>query len=120
MWTTPHRSASGTVTMFAGSFEDARAIEDVIASGEVLMFRQPTFAGMDMFCFGKSSDLAPRRWDTVPPRWSVDLTYRVVRRPTGPLLAAAGWSYDTAAASFTSYDDMAASFTSYDDLAVGP
>ncbi|MGW5239498.1 hypothetical protein ACWEOW_11245 [Monashia sp. NPDC004114] len=118
--TSPMRLREGSVTMWAGSYEDAKAIADVTRSGEVLMFRQPTFAGMDKYLIARRVSVSPQSQDTSPRRWEVVLDYTEVKVPSGVLLAAAGWNYAAAKDSFDTYADFKVAFATYADAVVGP
>lgn len=118
--TTVTRTREGTLTLWAGSYTDARAAIDVATRGDVLMLRQPTFDRMDMYFVATRTSTQPRQEDTTPKRWSVELTYVEVFSPSGVLLDSAGWNYDEVAANYGSYDEVAAAFADYNALAVGP
>jgi hypothetical protein len=118
--TSPMHTREGSVTIWAGSYEDALAVSNAAASGEVLLLRQPTFAGMDKYLVARRVSFSPKAEDTSPRRWEVALDYTEVRVPTGPLLSAAGWDYAALADSFDTYADAAAAFATYNALVVGP
>lgn len=56
---------------------------------------------------------------TAPWRFRVRVTVEEVRRPTGPLLGSALWTYDALAGSGLTYETVPATFATYNDLAAG-
>ncbi len=56
---------------------------------------------------------------TAPWRFRVTLGVEEVRRPQGPLLGSALWTYDDLPAAAASYGTLPMSFATYADLAAG-
>lgn len=112
------RFRSGTIRAYATSYEAALAVEAVCARGEVIMLRQPTFTGLDMYFVAQSISVAPDFQDN--RYWTVDVDYQQVGWPTAPLLAAAGWSFDDLANDYDSFAEVASAFSTFSALTVGP
>ena len=106
---------TGTLDLFAPDYETVTAIETLAERGETVMIRQNDFPGLDGYF--EIDTVAPSiRRETVRPgrvQWLVRLTLTEVLTPTGPLLAAGGWSYDDVLERFDSYRALADAYPSY-------
>lgn len=117
--TGPMRYRSGTLTAWAGSYADARAVEEVLSSGEVALLRQPTYAGMDMYLTATGVRVSPLGDETTTRRWEVTVDYQEVKAPTGPVRSGAAWTLDGVEAIGT-FATVAATFATFTALTVGP
>lgn len=115
-----HTLATGSLTVYAGSFEDAQAVAAVARAGNVLLLRQPTYAGMDRYLTARRASVRPRNDDTTPRRWDVELAYLEQASPDGPLESAAGWNYAAHTALGLTYAQSTAQFATYRDRVIGP
>ena len=118
--TSPLRLRAGSLSVWTGTYEDALAVEDTAASGEVLLFRQPTYIGMDMYFTPLSLSVKPIAMETTPARWEVTVTFKEGAPPDGPLLSAAGWNYDAHTATGMTYAQSLIAFPTYNDRVIGP
>lgn len=117
--TGPMRYRSGTLTAWAGSYADARAVEEVLSSGEVALLRQPTYPGMDMYLTATGVRVSPRGDETTTRRWEVTVDYEEVKAPTGPAGSGAAWTLDGVEALGT-FATVTATFATFTALTVGP
>lgn len=109
----PLRRRSGVMDLWCASYEDGLSIVALYATRRILMLRQGTFGGLDLYHLPESVDLSPQPADTSPKRWRVGVSYREVAVPTGPLLSQPGWTYADVLAAYSSYDDLLVAFPTY-------
>lgn len=114
----PLRYAQGNLTLHATSFARAKAIEAIAAPGEVLLFRQPDFEGMDMYLVAKRVNIRPAERTISGRKWSVDIDYTAVKSPSGPVLSGT-WNFDEIKAVGT-FDAIKAQFPTFNALVAGP
>lgn len=115
----PMKSRRGTLTFWCADYAALTAILDVYRRGEVVLFRQPDNAGLDMYHVA-AGDLTEAPYDEAWRRWRLDVPFFEVAHPRGPLLGAAGWTWDDVVAMFPTWDDVLAFFPTWNDLQVGP
>lgn len=116
----PTRLRTGTLTMWAASFEEATGFERAIAAAALLLMRQVDQPGMDMYfvCRGISVDADERAaagW-----RWAVRVDYAQTRSTSYPLLGAAGWTWADVVATYPTWAAVRATYPTWADLLVGP
>lgn len=116
------RLRTGTLTMWARDYAAARAIEAVYARGEVALFRQTQYPGLDMYHVALDEiTVTPHDPATAPRRWSVVVPFVEVARPTGAnILGTLGWSFDDVAATYATFTAVPAVFATFNDLTTGP
>lgn len=108
------RARRGPLTIWCADYAAAAALAGLCALREPMMLRQPTHPGMDMYFTPESVTVEPDQ-----TRWRVILTYVEVRRPSGPLLGAAGWTCASVAA-YGSCQQIKSTFATCSALVVGP
>jgi hypothetical protein len=118
--TAPARLRAGTLELYAGSYADARALEDCLLTGQVCMLRQPNFPGLDMYFTPLGPRVAALPEDTVPRRWTVTVPYQESRPPDGPLLSAAAWTFTDLSAAYPTFTAAYDAFDSFDRMTAGP
>jgi len=114
------RLRRGSMQVMADSYAEALTVEETAASGDVVLFRQPDFPGMDLYVVVSQVSTAPSSDGGVTQRWVVSLDYTEVASPDGALLSAAGWNFAAMAAGYDTFTDVKTSFTSMSKLTVGP
>lgn len=115
----PSRLRAGRLEVWARTYEEAYAIDAVLASGLLLMLRQPTHPGLDMWFAAAESEVVPLDRTDGGWRWQVVAQYTEIRCPRLPLLGAAGWTYDELRGDFASYAAVRTAFATYADVVVG-
>lgn len=116
----PARTRAGRLTVWCSDYAQAQAVQDMFAMSRVLMLRQPTHPGLDMYFTASNSDLEPLTNTDEGWRWQAVCEYREVRSPNSPLLGAAGWTYANVPGAYPTYAAVRGAFTDYGDLAAGP
>lgn len=106
----------GTLQAGVADYATAADVEAVYTRGQVVLLRQPTHPGLDMYHVAESVQVTPDR----AGRWSVVIRYVEVAPPNAPLQGALGWTYADVSGTYASYTELAAAFPSYADLAAGP
>lgn len=110
----------GNISFYAATYGSVGPLENVFELGSVLMVRQPTYPGMDMYCVVTDSRVAPRADATSPRRWDVTATYVETAAPDVPLAGAAGWTYQGVKDSYADYSGVRFYFASFKALLIGP
>lgn len=109
---------TGTLDVFAMSYDDVQRITAACERQETMMIRQNDFPGLDGYF--EVDEVTPTiKLDTARPdavRWLVRLTLTEVTIPTGPLLAPTAWTYGTVADEFGSYRAVRNTYRTYRDL----
>lgn len=111
---------SSTLTLLADSWDDARGIRDVYASGVPVLLRQPCLDDGDHYHVPSSVALAPVTAGRWAGRWSATVTYVETDRPLGALAGTARWTYADSLARSGTYPASRAEFPTYADLLAGP
>jgi len=115
----PLEARTGTLTLRADTYGDAAQVRTVLSGPEVCLFRQPTFAGLDLYFTVDGVRVVPDQAD--PDReWRVVVAFTEADAPAGPLLGAAGWTIDDLVALGVTIADVPALFATTYALAVGP
>lgn len=109
----PLRTRSGSMDLWASTFEVATTVEAMYAQKRTLLMRQGTYSGMDLYHLPVSVTISPDPATTNQRRWRVSIQYREVAAPTGPLLSAVGWTYADLLAGYSTYEEVLVSFTDY-------
>ena len=115
----PLLAKTGTLTLRAATYEEAAHVRDVLSAAEVALFRQPTFAGLDLYFTVDGVRVAPTS-DTGDQEWRVAVAFAQAEAPAGDLLGAAGWTIDDLVALGVTIADVPALFSTVYRLAVGP
>lgn len=110
----------GTLTIWCSTYTNALAVAAAATNGDVLLLRQPTFAGLDMYLIAQTVDVNPDDRGTNGRQWIVEIDYIEVDVPSDPLQGAVGWTYSALAGSYASYAAARVAFTDYADLVAGP
>lgn len=114
----PLRLREGTLNLYVTSYAEALAVKNVAATGEVLLFRQPTFQGLDMYLVPTRVAIRPDERMSSGRHWTVDISYNEVKIPSGPVRSST-WNYDAVTALGT-YNTVKAQFATYNALVAGP
>lgn len=117
----PMGKRSGTLTIWCADYTDAKAIRSLYARGAIVMLRQATYPGLDMYhtCTGRLS-VRPKPDNTPQRRWEVTVDYTETQRPTDALSGALGWDIAASMERNPTYASSAAEWPTYADLLVGP
>lgn len=110
---------TGTLTLRAATYEEAAHTRDVLSAAEVALFRQPTFAGLDLYLTVDAVRISPTS-DPGDQEWRVAVAFAQADAPAGDLLGAAGWTIDDLVALGVTIADVPALFSTVYRLAVGP
>jgi hypothetical protein len=116
----PSHAPAGTITLLEADYASALASRAVLASGNVVLLRQPTHPGLDRYLVPGRIGIAAAAEDTTPRRWQVTFDYASTGAPTGPLAGAAGWDFAALADSAPTFTDAQTPFATFTDLTVGP
>lgn len=116
----PTRTREGRLEIWARDYADALAAADVMAESRILLLRQITHPGMDMYFLAQSVSTEPLQRAADGWRWQTTAQYVEVRNPNLPLLGGAGWSFDDVVAGYPSFAAVRSGFADFNDLAVGP
>lgn len=111
------RSRRGTLTVWASDYAAMRSVLEVYRRGEVVLLRQAEHAGLDLYHV--ATGVREGAYDAEFKRWRLDIDFTEVRRPDGPLLGSAGWTWDDVAANFATWDDVTDFFATWNDLQIG-
>lgn len=109
----------GTLEVWCATYEAAADVVGVYERGQVVMLRQATFAGLDMYHTPTSLAVEPYPDETGTRRWRVSVQYVEVTRPTAALAGSLGWSFADVAAGWATFSTLAAAFEDFDALTVG-
>ncbi|GAA4627264.1 hypothetical protein [Cellulomonas oligotrophica] len=110
------RTREGSFEVLVRDYPSAVELLQVYERGEVVLLRDPTVPGVDMYHV-----VAGRlRLSPSGRRWVLQVDYVEVARPTGPLLGGLGWTFDEAFEQLASFDVARAAFPSFNDYTVGP
>lgn len=120
--TKPLRSRAGSLRVWCASAEEADAIADVYRRGQVVLARIGDTAPTSLYHVATTvrATLDPATVAAPSPRWHVDIDYRQLRRPDGPLLGTLGWSWNDLAADYGSWTEVAAAYESWVAVQTGP
>jgi hypothetical protein len=114
----PTRTREGTLEVWCRDYADAHDYELVLAQARILLLRQPTHPGLDMYFLAQTVDVQPLQATAEGWRWRVSCRYIEVRNPALPLLGASGWTFDDVAA-YSSFAAVRSTFADFDALLVG-
>lgn len=116
----PMRLRAGAVTFRLETYAQARALEDVLAQADVVLLRQPTFPGLDLYAALSAVRVAPIHDDLDPLPWSVVASYAETKPPAGGLAGAAAWTVADVVALGVPISGVPALFPTVYALTVGP
>ena len=111
----PLGTRRGRLDIFVAEYATGRALEAVYGLGEIVLMRQPTVPGLDLYHVARSTFLGQDQ-----SRWRLTVDYVEVAAPTGPLLGALGWTFDAAADWYPTFAAARAAFPTFNEYAVGP
>lgn len=117
----PTTTREGRLSIWCEDHAAAAATAAVLAQARILIFRQSTHAGLDMYFLASSITVDPLdlldddRW-----AWSVACDYVELRSPNLPLLGAVGWTFDDVTGTYPTFSSVRAAFDDFDALLVGP
>lgn len=114
----PTRTREGTLEAWCRDYADALDYSTVLSQARVLLLRQVTHPGMDMYFLALSAQVTPLATTREGWRWQVSSRYVELRNPSSPLLGAAGWTFEDVAA-YASFAAVRAEFDDFDALLVG-
>lgn len=116
-----------TVTAWAATYAEAAELREVLTARQVVMVRYADYIGADVYGTPRRVSVSPERSSTTDPasgelarRWIVTFELSEERRPGGPLLSAAGWTFDVVTATYDDFNDLALAFPTFDAMTVGP
>lgn len=112
----PLRWRDGLLEVWCADYATARVVEGVHDRGQVLMLRQPTYPGMDMYYVVSGSVTTTPLTIEHRPRWRVAIGYTEVARPADALTGALGWTFEELATTYSTFGQVAESFETFDDL----
>jgi hypothetical protein len=118
--TAPLSLRSGPLVLHLATYEEAKAVRDLAAAGQVLQLRQPSFPGLDLYLVPSRVSLNTVNESLTVPEWRVTIEYLETPWPVLPLSAGASWTYSDLVAQGGTYATLGATWPSYFDLAVGP
>jgi len=101
------------------TYTEAQALVEAVRPGNVVMFRQVTYPGMDAYGLVTSTRVAPTLTELDEPAWLVTIGYLGVPAPDDDLAGRAAWTYADLAALGVTYAELPALFLHYRDLAIG-
>lgn len=117
----PLRKRTGDLTVWCEDYATAREVVAVYAPAEVVMLRQATHVGMDMYHVATGAvrvDIEDA--NTSPRRWKVTVPYAEVAIPSDDLRGTIGWDWTDVATTYSSWYEVAAAWTSWADFTAGP
>lgn len=115
-----------TIMCRVGKYADAAQLRDVLTARAVVLVRYANYIGADVYGTPRRVTVSPERISTtdgvteLTRRWFVSFELDEEGRPGGPLLGAAGWTFDVVTATYDSFDDLALAFPTFDAMTVGP
>ena len=74
----PLRSRQGSLDLWCADYATAKAVKDLLAAGEVVMLRQPTFPGLDLYLSARSASVRAEEPTSGTRRWTVTVDYNEV------------------------------------------
>lgn len=110
---------AGTLELWCPTYEAARALEAVYASGEIVQLRQDV-PGMDMYHVATDTSAAPASELTTPRRWLLAVTFVEVAYPIGNQIGTLGWSIDDVTAAHPTVAALALAYPTVNALTIGP
>lgn len=113
------QTREGTLEVFAVDYEDALALQDVVAQATLFLLRQTDFPGMDMWFLPSTARITPLAETTDGWRWQVSVPYIETRPSSLPLLGAAGWTFDSVSGTYATFAAVRKAYPSFSALAVG-
>jgi len=113
------RLRTGTLTAWCADHAAAQAVEALAGRGQLLLLRQPTHAGLDLYFSATRTSVTPDSNATERRRWTVSLDYVETAPPRGDLMGSLGWDFDTVADA-GSFAALVATYDTFTDLTVGP
>lgn len=118
----PLRARTGTLDVWCADYDQVLAVLAVYDVAEVVMLRQPTYPGLDMYHVAAGDVATSLRIGegSQDSRWLVSVPFAEVRRPGDALRGSVGWTYAALAASYGTYEALPVEFDTYADLTVGP
>ena len=113
----PLRTRTVTWKLLYESYAAAAACAAIAALGKTLLLRQTAHEGLDAYLWPTSTRITSPADGRL---WIVELAGETQNWPSGHLLGAPDWTYDTLAASFSTYDALRPAFSDYIKLQAGP
>lgn len=114
----PTRTREGTLEVWCRDYADALDYSSVLSQARILLLRQVTHPGLDMYFLAQSAQVTPLGSTPDGWRWQVSARYVELRNPSLPLLGAAGWTFDDVAG-YASFAAVRTAFDDFDALLVG-
>lgn len=107
---------TGKLVAEYGTYAEARDLEDLLERGQTAMYRQQEHPGLDMYFHAEAQAI---RYTPDTGIWELEISYREVAFPTGPVLSAAAWTFDALADRHKTFSDVAAAYGTFHDLTIG-
>lgn len=117
----PSLMREGRLETFHRTYESARDLEAVLAAkpGSMVLLRQPTHPGMDMYFIPTRVTIDPRDLARDGWLWRVSCDYVETRSPNLPLLGQVGWSWADLAAAASSWATVRDTYDTWGDVLTG-
>lgn len=109
----------GTLSVWCADYAAVREVLSVYERGQVVMLRQPTFPGLDLYHVATGVTAEPYPDETATRRWTVSVEFVEVARPTAPLAGSLGWSFADVTSGWSTFAALVSEFEDFDALTVG-
>lgn len=115
----PLRLRKGTMRIWAPDYPTARTIEAIANFGEIVLLRQVTHDGLDMYFSAIGTGLKHEEFTTNGWRWFVEFDYHETYSPVAPLQGSIGWNFN-ALTQWGTFDAAQSAFHDFNAMLVGP
>lgn len=113
------RGRRGPLEVYALTYADALAVEQLAAGSPVLLYRQSDHPGADRYLAVRGTSVAVSHLSTAGARWLVTLDHEEVAHPAGWRYGGPAWTFDALAESGHTFDTLPAAWATFDALAEG-
>lgn len=114
---TPLKTRRGSLTIWCSQYASMQTALDVYRRGEIVFLRQPDYPGLDMYHVALG--VRETGYDEQHKRWQLTVDFVETAPPTGPLLGAAGWTWDDLAAAFPTWSQVQSYFETWNAAQIG-
>jgi hypothetical protein len=102
---------SGTLSVLCDDHADLMDLQNLLAQGYPVFYRQAENRGQDMYFHALEAAAVPNTG-----AWELTITYRELGFPDGPVISGAGWTYADLAAEGGSYAEVVDTYADYTAL----